>query len=80
MNWEWEQIRDYEKDRIWLSGIASCSVNSCKRTPETVTLSDIEITQVAKLEPTKDTIYIDSMGHIWNVKVDSGALEFSLTH
>gem|GEM_PF-4630952 len=49
---------------------SSGSMFSCKE-KKYRQLSEKEMAQISKLNPTKDTTYIDSLGQVWKIKLGS---------
>jgi len=55
-----------------------CSVN-CSEKKNNVLLSDEDMEILSRINPKKDTIYVDSLGQIWDVKVEPGSGNYTVS-
>jgi len=45
---------------------------NCSRGKSNSSLSDSDMEILSRINPKKDTVYVDSLGQVWNIKVESG--------
>ena len=56
---------------FFISLLSLCCVNYSQRKGD-VQLSDFDLEILSRINPKKDTVYVDSLGQVWDIQVESG--------
>ncbi len=55
-----------------------CCAN-CSHRKDDVQLSDYDLEILSKINPKKDTVYVDSLGQVWDIQVEDGEGNYTVS-